>query len=142
MSVTISSTEENTPAASRTDHNTATATNNVMPSATDSKNAVFMTDHGSTRISRSRALRIRPPRRVAAGRAGFAFAFGLSNGTASMLACVSAVACLLAAPDDGAADGAGAGGADGAVNGGAAAPDAAASRRCLATSDGGGTGAV
>src|SRR4051794_33003319 len=65
--------EPHTPAASRTDHTTATATTVTMPIATERRKAVFMIDHGSTWVSRSRAL---PPRRgVSHGRGSFAFPF-------------------------------------------------------------------
>src|SRR4051794_14590155 len=50
--------ESHTPAAPRTDHTTATATTVTMPNAIESRNAVFMIDHGSTCTSRSRARRV------------------------------------------------------------------------------------
>src|SRR5947208_144756 len=58
--------ELHTPAASSTDHTTATATTVTMPMATASRNAVFSTDHGSTWVTRNLALRTR--RGVSQGR--------------------------------------------------------------------------
>ena len=46
-----------TPAAPRTVQTIVTATTVTMPKATESRNAVFITDHGSTRVSLSRARR-------------------------------------------------------------------------------------
>src|SRR3954454_2976027 len=50
--------ESQTPAAPRTDHTTATATTRTMPNAIESRNAVFITDHGSRCVRRSRARRV------------------------------------------------------------------------------------
>src|SRR5690349_21770792 len=49
--------ESHTPAAPSTDHTMKMATKVTTPKATDSRNDVFMTDHGSTRVSLSRARR-------------------------------------------------------------------------------------
>src|SRR5918911_2333784 len=49
--------DENTPIASSTDHSTTDAVTNTMPSATDSRNDSFSTDHGSTRATVRRTLR-------------------------------------------------------------------------------------
>src|SRR3954468_15694707 len=54
-SATVVLIEVQTPAAPSTDHTTATATTVTMPKAIESRNAVFMIDHGSTCTSRSRA---------------------------------------------------------------------------------------
>src|SRR5680860_346898 len=50
--------DSHTPAESSTDHTSATATTVTTPKAIESKNAVFITDHGSTCVSRSLALRL------------------------------------------------------------------------------------
>src|SRR4051812_49835982 len=55
--------ESQTPAAPSTDQTTATATTVTMPKAIDSRNAVFITDHGS------RCTNLRRARRGAPGRA-------------------------------------------------------------------------
>src|SRR4051794_31450433 len=57
--------ESHTPAAPSTDHTIATETTVTMPNAIESRNAVFITDHGSRCTSRSRARRV--PRGRAAG---------------------------------------------------------------------------
>src|SRR5918995_6792239 len=49
--------ESHTPAAPSTDHTMKMATKVTTPKATESRNDVFITDHGSTRVSRSRARR-------------------------------------------------------------------------------------
>src|SRR4051812_45605707 len=54
---TVLSIDVHTPEAFSTDHRTATATTMTMPIATDSRNATFMTDQGSTWVNRSRARR-------------------------------------------------------------------------------------
>jgi hypothetical protein len=56
-SVTVLLMLSNTPAAPIADQTMNTATQVTMPNAIDSRNAVFITDHGSIRDSRSRALR-------------------------------------------------------------------------------------
>src|SRR5215213_4215873 len=56
-SPTVRSIESHTPAAPRTDQTTATATTVTMPSATASRKAVFITDHGSMCVNLSRARR-------------------------------------------------------------------------------------
>src|SRR4051794_33692246 len=63
---TVLPTESNTPIASRTDHSTKTATTATIARAIESRNASFMTDQGSTRLSTRRARRARTR---AAGRA-------------------------------------------------------------------------
>src|SRR3954451_15531616 len=54
---TVLSIDCQTPDAFSTDHRTATATTITMPTATDNKNATFMTDQGSMWVIRSRARR-------------------------------------------------------------------------------------
>src|SRR5688572_26582872 len=49
--------ESHTPAAPSTCHTMATETTVTTANAIDSRNAVFMTDQGSTRVSRRRARR-------------------------------------------------------------------------------------
>src|SRR5512145_3044939 len=49
--------DSQTPAAPRTVHTISTDTTVTTPSAIESRNAVFITDHGSIRVSRSRARR-------------------------------------------------------------------------------------
>src|SRR6478735_8112927 len=49
--------ESHTPAAPSTDHTMKIATKVTTPKATESRNDVFITDHGSTRVSRRRARR-------------------------------------------------------------------------------------
>ena len=49
--------ESQTPAAPSTDHTISTETTVTTPKAIESRNAVFITDHGSTRVSRRRARR-------------------------------------------------------------------------------------
>src|SRR5689334_4451020 len=60
-SPTALSIDSQTPAAPRTDQITATATTVTTPRAMDSRNEVFITDHGSMWLSRSRALRTLRP---------------------------------------------------------------------------------
>src|SRR5690349_10319236 len=60
-SPTALSIDSQTPAAPRTDQITATATTVTMPRAMESRNAVFITDHGSMWLSRRRALRTLRP---------------------------------------------------------------------------------
>ena len=76
VSETVLLIEFQTPAAPSTDHTMNTETTVTMPKAIDSRNDIFITDHGSIRLSRSRARRgardgpdgVR--RAVSAGRAG------------------------------------------------------------------------
>src|SRR5215212_8485563 len=49
--------ESQTPAAPSTDQTMNTETTVTTPKAIDSRKAVFITDHGSMRVSRSRARR-------------------------------------------------------------------------------------
>ena len=56
---TISLTEVNRPELASTVHTTYTATTSMMPAAIENRNDVFITDHGSRRDSRNRALRVR-----------------------------------------------------------------------------------
>src|SRR3954449_9569082 len=49
--------ESQTPAAASTDQMMKTDTTVTTPRAIDSRNAVFITDHGSMRVSRRRARR-------------------------------------------------------------------------------------
>src|SRR5687768_9601868 len=64
--------EPHTSAAPRTDHTMNTETTVTMPRAIDSRNDVFITDHGSMRVIRSRA------RRPGRGLAGVVFCACLS----------------------------------------------------------------
>src|SRR6478672_8533801 len=57
MSRTVVLMESHTPAAPSTDHTISTETIVTTPRAIDRRNAVFITDHGSMRVSRSRARR-------------------------------------------------------------------------------------
>src|SRR6478735_1353960 len=57
MSRTVVLMESQTPAAPSTDHTISTETMVTTPRAMDSRNAVFITDHGSMRVSRSLARR-------------------------------------------------------------------------------------
>src|SRR6476646_3670220 len=57
MSRTVVLMESQTPAAPSTDHTISTETIVTTPRAMDSRNAVFITDHGSMRVSRRRARR-------------------------------------------------------------------------------------
>src|SRR5829696_4211921 len=57
MSRTVVLMESQTPAAPSTDHTISTETMLTTPSAIDRRNAVFITDHGSMRVSRRRARR-------------------------------------------------------------------------------------
>src|SRR3954449_1541908 len=57
--LTMSSTAANSPDAFSTDHTPYVATTRMMPAAMEKSSAVFITDHGSRRDSRSRALRVR-----------------------------------------------------------------------------------
>src|SRR3954467_15481639 len=50
--------ESHTPAAPTPDQTTATATTVTIPKAIESRNDVFITDHGSRCTSRRRALRV------------------------------------------------------------------------------------
>src|SRR5205814_1512098 len=76
VSETVLLIELHTPAAPSTDHTMNTETTVTMPKAIASRNDTFITDHGSIRLSRSRARRgtlagvggVR--RALAAGRAG------------------------------------------------------------------------
>src|SRR3954467_6481286 len=78
MSWTVWLMESHTPAAPSTDHTMRTETIVTMPKAIESRNAVFMTDQGSIRLSRSRARRggLRPcaALRTAGGEPGLALA--------------------------------------------------------------------
>src|SRR3954453_3252799 len=49
--------EDHTSAAPSTVQTISTETTGTMPRAVESRNAVFITDHGSIRVSRSRARR-------------------------------------------------------------------------------------
>src|SRR6185437_15798969 len=55
----MSFTESNRPEEPITVQTTYTATTSMMPAAMENRNDVFITDHGSSRDSRSRALRVR-----------------------------------------------------------------------------------
>src|SRR5215475_12022052 len=71
VSLTVLLIELQTPAAPSTDHTMNTDTTVTMPNAIDSRNDTFITDHGSIRLSRSRARRgarpgVRGVRRVVA----------------------------------------------------------------------------
>src|SRR6478609_8922214 len=57
MSCTVWLMESHTPAAPSTDHTISTETMVTTPRAIDSRNAVFITDHGSMRVRRRRARR-------------------------------------------------------------------------------------
>src|SRR3954452_21340089 len=57
VSETVLLIELHTPAASSTDQTRNTETTVTMPNAIDSRNDTFITDHGSMRLSRSRARR-------------------------------------------------------------------------------------
>src|SRR6476660_9795431 len=59
---TVRLTSAKTPMPDRISHRTAMSTTPAMPTATDSRNDIFMTDHGSTRETVSLT------RRAAAGR--------------------------------------------------------------------------
>src|SRR3954468_5563883 len=61
--------ESHTSAAPSTDQTISTETTITIPSAIESRNDVFITDHGSMRVSRSRARRL--GRGVAAALAAF-----------------------------------------------------------------------
>src|SRR5690606_29431573 len=52
--------ESHTPAAPSTLHTMATETTVTTPRAIESRNDVFITDHGSSRINRNRAVRVLP----------------------------------------------------------------------------------
>src|SRR6476469_2307217 len=56
---TMSLTESNRPEEPITVQTTYTATTSMMPAAMENRNEVFITDHGSSRDSRRRALRVR-----------------------------------------------------------------------------------
>src|SRR3954470_6619213 len=56
---TMSLTASKRPEAFSTDQTPYVATTRMMPAAIEKSSAVFMTDHGSTRDRRSRALRVR-----------------------------------------------------------------------------------
>src|SRR3954452_20269234 len=58
VSETVLLIESQTPAAPSTDQTTATATTVTMPKAIDSRNDVFMTDHGSRCTNRRRGRRV------------------------------------------------------------------------------------
>src|SRR4051794_12824126 len=103
VSETVLLIEVQTPAALSTDQIMNTETTVTMPKAIESRNEIFMTDHGSIRLSRRRARRggraaALVVRRVvaAAGRAGAASGTGTGG------------ACCTGASSTGAA-GAGAG---------------------------------
>src|SRR3954463_3055264 len=64
--------ESNSPEVLSTAQSAYTATTNMMPAAIENRNEVFITDQGSSRLSRRRALRVR---RLALG-LGFAPATG------------------------------------------------------------------
>src|SRR5215212_5922236 len=70
VSETVLLIELHTPAASSTDQTRNTETTVTIPNAIESTNDTFITDHGSMRLSRSRARRetpaAAPVRRVAA----------------------------------------------------------------------------
>src|SRR6476469_2513473 len=55
----MSFTESNRPEDPITVQTTYTATTSMMPAAMENRKDVFITDHGSSRDSRSRALRVR-----------------------------------------------------------------------------------
>src|SRR5689334_19945455 len=57
VSLTVLLMESQTPAAPSTDHTMKTDTTVTMPNAIESRNDTFITDHGSMRLSRSRARR-------------------------------------------------------------------------------------
>src|SRR3954470_13008127 len=57
MSRTVELMESQTPAAPSTDHTINTETMVTTPRAMESRNAVFITDHGSIRVNRRRARR-------------------------------------------------------------------------------------
>src|SRR5690242_20968248 len=57
VSETVLLMEAQTPAAPSTDHTMNTETTVTMPKAIASRNDTFITDHGSIRLSRSRARR-------------------------------------------------------------------------------------
>src|SRR3954452_4428905 len=57
VSDTVLLIELHTPAAPRTDHTMKTETTVTMPNAIASRKDTFITDHGSIRVSRSRARR-------------------------------------------------------------------------------------
>src|SRR5580765_7623949 len=59
MSCTALSMDGISGEAGITIHRMYAATSSTMPPANENRNAVFITDHGSTRDSRSRALRVR-----------------------------------------------------------------------------------
>src|SRR5258708_39970713 len=67
-SLMVLPTVEKTPIVSSTIHRTATATIVQIPSAMESRKLTFITDHGSARDTRSRALRVRGAAVRAAGR--------------------------------------------------------------------------
>src|SRR5829696_9023227 len=56
---TISLIDGNRPELLSTVHTAYVATTSMMPAAMENRNDVFITDHGSSRDSRSRALRVR-----------------------------------------------------------------------------------
>ena len=68
------------PAAPRTAQTTPTATTVTMPSAIENRNDVFITDQGSTWVSRRWALRTRRVRPAVGRRLGGAVAVGRCAG--------------------------------------------------------------
>src|SRR3546814_3751367 len=94
--------DSHTPAMPRTPHTMVTATMVTMPSATESRNAAFITDQGSIRVSRRRARRgRRPPEDLAATSAAF-FESGLA--LARIWSFAAAKAPLIFAPTLGSDD--------------------------------------
>src|ERR1700755_3039795 len=78
VSETVLLIELQTPAAPSTDQTMNTETTVTMPKAIDSRNDTFITDHGSIRLSRSRARR--GPRAAAGAGVGAAVGTGVSPG--------------------------------------------------------------
>src|SRR3546814_16075980 len=70
--------DSHTPAMPSTPHTMVTATMVTMPSATESRNAAFITDQGSIRVSRRRARRGRRPPEDLAATTAASFESGLA----------------------------------------------------------------
>src|ERR671912_660768 len=99
---TISLIDGNSPEVLSTVHTAYVATTSMMPAAMENRNDVFITDHGSNRDSRNRALRVR--RAVP----GFGLVLAESFSAPDLAAATAAVAAAaVAAPTAGSTPGLG-----------------------------------